>query len=230
MKKEEVSLNMKVSVPGMGSGAVVDLMPSTRFFVKVYFETGKFSGREANANVETMRPARPPKPTREETYHAKFDAIRKAPESYYIAGLAAVGPSNIHVSTPPKSEEKTRDELAAHGVEIGDEGYSVSTDRTSGTSRTLVMPNHGVADYESKTGVHSSAYYMGSTDHVSINAKQFVLDFLMDTLKFKLGTKQNVDAIRPHVPAEFLAEFERGVEAGLGESLLQPQSQGLVGE
>ena len=220
MKKEEISLNMRVSVPGMGTGTVVNLMPETKFYVKVDFESGRYSGQEANANVENMRAMPPPKPTRQEKYKAKYEFIRSNPESYYIAGLAAMGPSKLHVSTPPKSVQKTQDELMSHGLEIG-EGYSEATDRTMGTSYTLVMPNHGVADYESKTGVHSAPYFGGGADYITISAKQFVIDFLVGDLKFKLGDRQNVDVVRENVPQQFRAEFERGVEAATAESLLQ---------
>lgn len=220
MKKEEVSLNSRVFVPGMGAGTVVGLMPESRFYVKVDFESGRYSGQEVNASVENMRPVAPPKPTREEKSRAMFETIRRTPASYYIAGLAAAGPSNIHVSTPPKHMERTKEELAQHGVEF-ETGLSESTERSMGRSISVIMPNHGIADeYERETGVRSTPY-QGHSGTVSIQAKQFVLDFLLDFLKFRLGTRQDVEAIRQRVPEQYRPEFENGVEASLAESLMQ---------
>lgn len=225
MKKEEIQLDMRVSVSGMGRGTVVDLMPEGKFFVKVYFDgdSKKHGGKTVPADVHGIKLLPPPKPTREEKERARYDSIRKTPESYYLAGIIAVGPSRIHVSTPPKQFQTTQDELSAHGVEFDDDVLTQSTDRTQGRSISVLMPSHTMADkYEQLTGVHSTPY-QGRSDTFSVQAKPFIMDFLLDNLKFRLGTKQNIEEVRKLVPQEFQASFQQGVDVGLGESLMQNQ-------
>jgi hypothetical protein len=216
MNKSEVSLDMRVYVSGYGKGTVTDLLPSSKFYVRVKYDLDqkKAPGQEINAEVEKMKPLPPPKPTRIEKYYAQVGVIRRTPESYYIAGRIAAGKANIHVSTPPAQLSATQDELNGHNVdfEVGPgQVVTVSTDQTQGRSYTVVMPNHGlVYEYEKLTEVRST-FYQGDESTVSIQAKQFILDFLLDELRFKLGKTQDINLIRSRVPAEFLPQFESGV-------------------
>lgn len=214
MKKEEIGIDQRYRVSGYGWCTVIDLMPESKFYVRVKYDLdkAKFPGQEMNADVEKMQPLRPPKPTRIEKYFSQVATIRQCPESYYIAGRIAAGRANIHVSTPPAQLASTQDELFAHNVdfEIG-EGVSISTDATQGRSYSVVMENHDLAnEFERLTGVRSTIF-QGQEDTVSIQAKQFILDFLLDELHFKLGKTQDLSAIRNRVSNIFMSHFERGI-------------------
>lgn len=154
---------------------------------------------------------KPMKPTREENYRAVVETIRSQPISYYVAGWLASHESNIHVSAPPAQQDVTIEELGNHGVEFDDTTFTISTELTQGRSYSVVSNDFGLSDeLELKTSVRSTRYYSGQTGKVSIQAKQFILDFLLDELHFKLGKVQNLEDIRGRVPSKFLSEFERG--------------------
>ncbi len=223
MDKKDIVLDQRYKVAGYGRCTVVDLLPSCKFYVKVKYDLqhAKHPGQEMSAEVEKMSPLPPPKPTRIERYFAHVDVIRRTPESYYIAGRIAAGPANIHVSTPPLQLAATQDELIAHGVdfEVGDgQVVTVSTDATQGRSYSVVVANHGMRDeYEHLTGVRSTAY-QGDESMLSIQAKEFILDFLLDDLRFKLGKVQDLPVIRARVVTDFLPHFDRGVASVAEES------------
>jgi hypothetical protein len=225
--KTDIVLDQRYGVSGYGRGRVIDLMPEHKFYVKVKYDLdAKFPGQEMNAEVARMKPLAPPKPTRAEKVANKVSAIRSTPHSYYIAGLAAATNGVLHGSTPPSQLDATQDELFGHGCsdfKVGeDEGVTVSTDLTQGRSYSLVMVNHGKRDeYAGVTGVISTLY-QGNEAVVSIQAKEFILDFLLDDLRFKLlgvldrknGKVQDLVTIRGRVPAAFLPDFDRGVADG----------------
>jgi hypothetical protein len=187
----------------------------------VLFRSRYIDGGVQLASPKTMEPMPPPKQTRIEKYFAQVSVIRQTPESYYIAGRIAAGFANIHVSTPPAQLSATQDELLAHGVdyEVGEgEVVTVSTDATQGRSYSVTMENHGLRyEYEKLTDVRSTIF-QGNEVVVSIQSKQFILDFLLDELRFKLGKVQDIATIRARVHPHFLPDFERGV-ASVQETL-----------
>lgn len=152
-----------------------------------------------------------PKPTREELYRAQVDVIRNTPVAYQVAGWLATRSANIHVSTPPKQLDATIEELISHGVDY-DLGVTLteSTDATQGRSYSVVSDNHGLSnELFLTTGVVSTIYH-DNPNKVSMQAKQFVLDFLLGELKFKLGKDQDVDEIGTRVPSQFMEAFLLG--------------------
>lgn len=155
-----------------------------------------------------------PKPTRAELYKAQVETIRKTPIAYQVAGWIASHESNIHVSTPPKQFDQTIEELISHGVdfEIGNT-LTESTDATQGRSYSVVTDNHGLREQLLQETEIESTVYHDNPKKVSMQAKQFILDFLLDELKFKLGKSQNLKDIAAHVPVCFLTDFLRGTQA-----------------
>lgn len=152
------------------------------------------------------------KPTREERYQAKVATIRTQAVSYKVAGWIAAHNSNIHVSTPPKSLDTTIEELGEHGVDFTDETLTVSTDATQGRSYSIVTDNHGLGNELFLATQVAATVYHDNADKVSMQAKEFVLDFLLDELKFQLGTTQDIERIKNRVPAQFLPAFLEGAQ------------------
>lgn len=207
-----MEIGTRVSVRGYGRGVVIgDSVPPSRFYVTVKYDLdSKFSEKQLNALIEDIKILPSPKLTREEKYFAQVETIRSLTESYFIAGQIVQGPANIHVSTPPEQLEKTIEELDSFKVdyEIGKD-LSVSSDKTCGRSYSVVMNNPNVPDYESLSDVRIT-FYMKNEQTISIQAKQFVLNFLLGDLHFKLGKFQDVNEIRKYVPEKFSSHFERG--------------------
>jgi hypothetical protein len=151
-------------------------------------------------------------PTREERYAAQVAVIQECSISYQIAGWLVSHESNFHVSTPPKQLDQTVEELIEHGVDF-ELGFTLteSTEATQGRSYSVVTDNHGLGDQLFlETGIISTTYH-DNLDKVSMQAKQFILDFLLDELRFKLGKNQNNEEIRAKIPVKFLSAFDAGV-------------------
>jgi hypothetical protein len=154
--------------------------------------------------------------TRAEQYRASVETIRRNPLSYRLAGwIVAHHDSNLHVSTPPAQQDATIDELLQHGVDFDEETLTISADVTHGRSYSVVTEAFRFAnELRLTTQVHSTQYH--DTNRVSIQAKQFVLDFLLGDLRFKLGNKrQDVEAILARVPVEFQTAFLYGMEESI---------------
>lgn len=153
-----------------------------------------------------------PKLTKEEKYQASVNVIRQNPLAYRVAGWILTHNSRFHVSTPPKSLESTQELLDSHHVDykIGDT-LTVSTDATQGRSFSVVTDNHRYGsqlEFETKV---KSTFYQNNSDKVSMQAREFVLDFLLDELRFKLGNTQDKSAIFARIPEKFRGEFQAGM-------------------
>jgi hypothetical protein len=138
--------------------------------------------------------------------------IRQSPIAYRIAGWLASHEAKFHVSTPPKSFDDTKNLLDAHHVdyEVG-ETLTVSTDATQGRSFSVVADNHGMGNQLLDATQVVSTVYHDNSDKVSMQAREFVLDFLLDELKFKLGKVQDLDSIFARVPERFVEDFREGM-------------------
>ena len=206
--KLELAVGTRVKVRGKGIAEVIDLTPQYNHYVKVLFADGVESAWDI-ANM-TIAPA--PKLTREEKYQASVSVIRQSPAAYRVAGWLATHDANFHVSAPPKAFENTKNLLDAHGVDF-EVGVTLteSTDATQGRSFSVVADNHGVGNQLFEETQVQSTVYHDNADKVSMQAREFVLDFLLDELKFKLGKTQNLEAILARVPERFLMEFRAGM-------------------
>jgi hypothetical protein len=145
--------------------------------------------------------------TREERYSARLRHIQLSSTAYEFAGWVASHNGLLHVSTPPKDLEKVESILADHKVEyVVGTTLTISTDSTAGWSISVVVESSG-ANLEA-AGIHATPYF--ETGKVSTQTRQFCLDFLLDDLRFKLGSIQDIALIRSRIPEAFRADFERG--------------------
>lgn len=209
MNKDGLAVGSWVKIRKGGRAQITDLMPSEPFWIRLRTIN---DGIETAWNVAAIAPAPAPKLTREEQYQASTDVIRQSPAAYRVAGWLATHESNFHVSTPPKSLDDTKNLLDAHHVdyELG-ATLTVSTDATQGRSFSVVSDNHGDRDaLFAETQVRSTTY-QNNPNKISMQAREFVLDFLLDDLKFKLGKTQDVDAILARVPERFKEQFQTGM-------------------
>ena len=216
MLKTEIVLGQELASRGKGRATVIDLMPTSKFYVKVRYT----SGVEENAAVEKLKPLPPPKLTPQERFFNQVSLIRQTPLSYYLAGWIAASHETIFlVSAPPKDLDKTIEDLDAHGVDyVLGQTLKTKPDQLGGRTFTVrtAAPDKALSDrYSTETGVNCTVYFELATGMVSINAKEFVLGFLLDELRFKLGKKQDQDLtlIRSRVPAERMPDFEAGFAA-----------------
>jgi len=206
--KSLLEVGTRVKVRGKGIAEVIDLTPQHNHYVRVLFADGV----ESAWDIANMSIAPPPKLTREEKYQASVSVIRQSPTAYRVAGWLAVHDSNFHVSAPPKSFEDTKNLLDAHGVDF-EVGVTLteSTDATMGRSFSVVTDNPGIgSQFFEETQVATTVYH-NNPDKVSMQAREFVLDFLLDELKFKLGKSQDLAVILARVPERFLMEFRAGM-------------------
>lgn len=220
MNKTDITLGMRVKVSARGKGTVVDLMPTTKFFVKVEYDLGqgKFSGMEMNADVDTIKPLPPPKPTRIEKYHAQVNAVRQSPFAYYVAGWLLTHDSNYNASAPEGEQtDSALEELAAVGMDVLTDGSDVTVThgRNLAQGRSYSVTTEDFGDYVSDSLAAATSVltpYRGlGTPIRGIQAKQFVLDFLGGDLNFKLDKTQDVARILSRVPAAFRSAFEQGM-------------------
>lgn len=207
MNKINLEVGSWVKVRGKGQAEVVDLT-SHQYYVRVRFVR---TNQEDLVSTDMLSAGTAPKPTREEKYQASVAQIRRSRAAYRMAGWIATHESNLHVSSPTKSLERVKNELDAHGAEYSDSTLTTGgMDLAQGPSFTVVTSNPGIGNqlFE-ETSVHSAIYHDNS-DKVTISAKQFVLDFLLDELKFKLGKVQDLEAIVARIPAPFVDDFLAG--------------------
>lgn len=164
----------------------------------------------SESSLTMIREIRPHKPTREEKYSAHVKAISISSTAYRLAGWIASRNGLLHVSTPPKDLDKVRDILDAHKVEFNlGTTLTESSEQTQGWSVSVVVDNPNISDDLTAVGIHATPYF--ETNKVSIQTKQFVLDFLLDSLRFRLGSAQDLSEIRSRVPEQFKSDFERGL-------------------
>lgn len=212
MKKVGLYKKLEPGEKALLRGNTVEIIEIGPSLTRVIYEGGD---RDNPFSVKTAD-LRPLKLTVRERFFAQVAVIHASRLSYYIAGWIAGHPESIfHVSTPPKDTDKTIEELDAHKVDyVLGQTLTETTEKTMGRTFTVrtATPDKSVTDlYFTETGVVASVYFETSLNIVSLNAKEFVLGFLLDELRFKLGKTQDLTAIRLRVPAAHLPSFEDGL-------------------
>jgi hypothetical protein len=150
-----------------------------------------------------------PKPTKKQKYDNQVSKIRAAAISYYVAGWLLTHPTRYNASAPEGDQtEAAIDKL----LEVGMASAAVTHGKNlaQGKSFSLVTVDFGdsVADTLAiETSVN--APHRNPLER-SIQAVQFVLDFLGGDLGFQLAKEQDVPTIVSRIPAQFVAAFEQG--------------------
>ena len=194
-------------------GKIHDVVAEEANWWKLIYEGGDhdkaFSVRKSDPKLKPL------KLTAQEKFTNQVSLIYQTPTSYWLAGwIAAHDESILHVSSPRKDFDTTIEMLDAHKVDytVG-QTLTEAGEATQGRAFTVrtATPDKALTDrYSTETGVNSTIYFDLNTGMVSIQAKEFVLGFLLDELRFKLGKTQDLTLIRSRVPAERLADFEAG--------------------